>query len=433
MTALAARIKRLLPRGRFARNVAVLAGGAALGQAASILAAPILTRLYAPADFGVLNVYVSALGILLAVGCLRYEYAIALPEADELAVHVMVLAFTALTCVSALFGVIIASYGASISLMLGVPEIRPYLWLLPISLMLGGAYQVMTLWGVRKQAYPVLARTRVQQGVGALLVQGALGWLHGGPLGLLLGDVFGRASGTLAIVRSVPPTRYASGIRLALLLQVARRYVRFPLVSAGSSLVNSAGQYYPPIVFAAMYGSEAAGWLFLAVKIFGLPLSLVGHSVGQVFLGHVAQRVTSDPRGVLRLHASLVLRLLLLGSVPAGVLMLFGPDLFALVFGSAWREAGMYARLLALTFLFQLMAAPLSTLFDLTEEHALGLIWDFVRIVLVLIPLYAASALGLPARSAVAGYAVATVVCYALLIAFSRLALKRKARSVGHA
>jgi len=46
-------IKSILPKGGFARAVALLAGGAALGQAITVLVSPVLTRIYSPEDFGV--------------------------------------------------------------------------------------------------------------------------------------------------------------------------------------------------------------------------------------------------------------------------------------------------------------------------------------------------------------------------------------------
>jgi len=52
-------VKRFLPESAFAKNVSVLVGGTALGQAMTVLASPLLTRLYAAEDFGVLAVYSS--------------------------------------------------------------------------------------------------------------------------------------------------------------------------------------------------------------------------------------------------------------------------------------------------------------------------------------------------------------------------------------
>ena len=49
-------LRRLLPKNAFARGVSVLVGGTAGAQLLTILAAPLLTRLYGPEDFGLVAV-----------------------------------------------------------------------------------------------------------------------------------------------------------------------------------------------------------------------------------------------------------------------------------------------------------------------------------------------------------------------------------------
>ena len=71
-----------MPGGAFGRGVAVLGGGAAAAQAIAVAASPILTRLYSPADFGVLAVYTSLVSLLGAVAALSYHQAIPLPEIE---------------------------------------------------------------------------------------------------------------------------------------------------------------------------------------------------------------------------------------------------------------------------------------------------------------------------------------------------------------
>jgi len=66
-------------RGRsFAANVAFMVTGTALGQAASIVLAPVLTRLYSPDQFGYLSVYTAALMIFSVVAVLGFAL-LALP------------------------------------------------------------------------------------------------------------------------------------------------------------------------------------------------------------------------------------------------------------------------------------------------------------------------------------------------------------------
>ena len=83
MSRLRGRLLRVLPRGRFARSVALVTTGTALGQGLVVASAPLLTRLYTPVDFGVLAVYGSMVSLVAVVAALRYELAIALSRHDK--------------------------------------------------------------------------------------------------------------------------------------------------------------------------------------------------------------------------------------------------------------------------------------------------------------------------------------------------------------
>ena len=69
---------------RSARRLALLSGGTLLGQLLLVLVSPLLTRLYVPAEFGVLAVFMSLNGILGGIASLRYEHGViaARDEAD---------------------------------------------------------------------------------------------------------------------------------------------------------------------------------------------------------------------------------------------------------------------------------------------------------------------------------------------------------------
>ena len=84
-------LQSLLPQGSFARGAIVLSSGSAGAQLLLVLAAPILTRLYTPEDFGLLAIYTSLLALAGVISSLRYELAIPLPKEDEEAANTAVL------------------------------------------------------------------------------------------------------------------------------------------------------------------------------------------------------------------------------------------------------------------------------------------------------------------------------------------------------
>ena len=64
-------------------SVAKLAGGTAVSRLVVLMAAPLLTRIYTPDDFGVLAVYGSIVNIAVVLSSLRFEFAIPLPEQED--------------------------------------------------------------------------------------------------------------------------------------------------------------------------------------------------------------------------------------------------------------------------------------------------------------------------------------------------------------
>src|SRR5690349_9462435 len=82
-------LKHFLSKRQFASSVILLASGTAFGQGLVVLASPLLTRLYRPADFGVLAVYIAIISIFDVIAALCYELAIPLPQDDVMAANLL--------------------------------------------------------------------------------------------------------------------------------------------------------------------------------------------------------------------------------------------------------------------------------------------------------------------------------------------------------
>ena len=70
-------------KGKFVQNVSILLTGNIAAQAIALLAAPVITRLYQPDDFGIMTFIQSVAGIFTVIACMRYRYAIVLPKEKE--------------------------------------------------------------------------------------------------------------------------------------------------------------------------------------------------------------------------------------------------------------------------------------------------------------------------------------------------------------
>lgn len=370
-------LRHLLPKHAFAHGVSVLVGGTAGAQILMVLFAPLLTRLYSPEDFGLVAVYAGLLAFIIATSSFCYEFAIPLPEKDEEAAHVVALCLSIVVCTTLLSVLVVLFFGDVIADMLGVPMLAGYFWLLPIGVLLGSAYNVFNYWSVRTKSFTRIAKTKLRQALATLTIQISAFKLGG--VALLFGQVAGQSVGTLSLARSAIVTPAFKQIQWSGMKVVANRYRRFPIYSTWSVFANTAGLQLPPLMFAALFSPAAAGLYVLANRILSLPMSLVGNAISQVFFSNATEAYRNGQIGplVARLHTKLAH----IGLPPAFVLFLLGPDLFALVFGESWRQAGEFARWMAPWLYFSFVSSPLVTLFAVSEQQKKLLVFQIILLI----------------------------------------------------
>lgn len=426
-------VRALLPKGGFARSVAILAGGTVAAQAVTAIAAPLLTRLYRPEEFGLLAAYAAILTVVGAVAALRYEMAILLPEPDDEPVAANLLAVSLLlTLATSLLTALVFPWLLRLRLLgTALEGLWPYVWVLPIGLMGAGFTLALSNWAIRLRAFSHVSSTKVAQLSVQSGAQVALGFLPIGPLGLLLGDALGRIAGLSALCRLAWQRSQAAlrSISLEGMRQAARRYRRFPLFASWAALITAFSLQLPFLLMQAWYGAQVLGWFSLANRVIVLPLLLIGQGVSQAYMGEAARLAVQDPPALRRLYLHCAQRLFLAALLPMAVLLLFGPELFALVFGEAWREAGLYARLMSLMLLTFFVAWPLSATSNVLEQQGLQLAWDVGRLVALSLGLGLCRWLHAPPLWAVLAYSVLHLIGYLALFLLDYWMIQERVRA----
>ena len=186
-------------KSEFARNVLTLVSGATIAQAIPVAIAPILTRLYRPEDFGIFALFASVSGILAVGAAGRYEAAILLPESQREARHVTLLALLVSLLSGALTLMLVIGFNRPLATLLGDPAIAPWLYLVPLSVLLSGIYQALNYWFNRHKQYPALAASKVYQTGSASAGQLLLGIAGSGSAGLILGWVLGQGAAAASL------------------------------------------------------------------------------------------------------------------------------------------------------------------------------------------------------------------------------------------
>ena len=411
-------------RGLFLRATTLLAGGTAAGQLIALLASPVISRLYSPAEAGTLGTFATVLSCIAPIACLRYEAAIALPKEEERATRLLVLCVLGSLSVALATAVFLAFFGGWLANVCHDPSLVKFLWLMPISLAGVGVYQAFNYWAVRQREFGLAARTKIVQGTVQAGCQVGLGLAKTGTLGLILGDVLGRVSGAGSIAWLAWRQHKAQVLatKLADVKEVAEEYRLFPLVSGPATLLHTATSNFT-LVLAPLYGPVVYGFYYFGTRFLWGPVSLVGQAMAQVYLGEASRWAREDPVRLLRAFDQIVRRLALFGLVPFGLLALFGAPLTSLVFGKQWYQAGVLVQIQAVSWWAMFVVGPVLNTLNILQKQSWQLWADTWGVVAMGIGFWASWRNGWSAQVAVGIYSGVIIVMYVWLFLACRRAI----------
>ncbi len=382
-------LRRLLPRG-----VGTLVRASVIGQLATLVAMPLLTRWCSLGDFGLLQLYGTVTTVAGLVACLRYDYAILQPADQTTAKRLVLLA-------------LLVALGAGLVTLGVVPlltwSLRSTGWkelvrltpVVAISVAATGMASAATQWLIRQGQFDALARSRWIQSVLVAVLQlgGAVAGLGGH--GLILGDAIGRLVGLAFLLQSAHlfGNLPGEGAGPAALARLGRDYLRFPAVAAPSALINAVGFSLPVFFVERFYGTTGLGVFSLLERVMGVPTLFIGQPLSQTFIHRLRESLPGGPasnQGEIRRTVGISA---LFGSVPFLALALAGPFLFTLVFGGRWAGAGGLAQMLAVPYFVSFVFWPVMPTLIILNRLRTQMTWETAR-VLGMLALAAAASSG---------------------------------------
>jgi O-antigen/teichoic acid export membrane protein len=384
--------KNLRVSGGFIRSVFVLTSGSTIAMIVPTVAAPFLTRLYTPHDYGVFALYVSIVTVFSVPIGGNYDSAAMLPSKDEDALNLLALSLAAsfLLSVASLFAPVF--FAVPIGRLFGSESIVAWLWFVPLVGFIMAVQLAFSYWGNRKRQFKRLAASRILEAVFTPAVSLGLGMRAWGAAGLIAGLFGGKLVSVWMLERSVRQGKRAAGlsVRWKTMRGQARKYRDFPLYSAPTSFLDILALQIPILLLTRFFDSSSVGWFALTTRVIGAPLALIGSCVGQVYYQWFAEagRGNDDLRSYpIKVAAYLALAV----AGPLLIAIVFSPSLFSLVFGKEWQIAGEYARILAIPLVVKFIVSPLAVTMPASGNVKLGSIWRIAYFLSTALVLYIAA------------------------------------------
>jgi O-antigen/teichoic acid export membrane protein len=348
-------------------------GGSGLSQALLLLAAPVLTRLYTPEEFGIFSVYIAVVSFLSMVVFLRYELAIPLSRSLTSTLSIFKVCLIVGAVISLIILGVLHFLTEDVFQLLSNSEYYLPLWIIPAAALSLSLLNLCRFWLVKANRFDIIALSRGSVSLLLLTVQLIGGWFKVGSFGLIAGHLIGNIITAIALVAFVFRKYFFAlrNIKLNSIKNVLIKYVNFPKYIVLSDSLLTLGAQAPAVVIASAYSVSQAGFFALAYRVALAPVVILAESFGKVFMSRalILKRGQTLPFFV----RSFYLVLVRIAIVPFLIITFTATDLVLFVFGEGWGESGSYITLLVPTVISIFVFVPVMTLFIVLERQKMEL------------------------------------------------------------
>ncbi|MBX3164409.1 MAG: oligosaccharide flippase family protein [Bacteroidetes bacterium] len=342
----------------------------------------VLTRIYTPEQFGYLSVFMAIVSFITVFSAAKFDVALVASNNDEDAKKLFSLSFWVLifTSVIALLGVIVVK----IFHLYNTPVVSDWLFYLIPSIIFLTGFQICWMWNVRIKNFKNISGIRVIEPI----VNGTVSLLLVGfsSIGLLFGTLAGQFISfvllLIIVFKKFPLKQFAFSFQE--LKQTFKTYNEFPKINVTQGFVEIFQMSAFALLLDYFFDAAIVGYFAMGMRVLQVPVRLLVTPVAHVFFAE-ASEIYRNGNSLLPLVKKTIFRLALIASPVPVILMFFGEELFAFVFGNNWSISGEYAKILAFWTFFDLIRAPISQIASIVNKQRHVLIFSVFSSIVFLI------------------------------------------------
>jgi O-antigen/teichoic acid export membrane protein len=269
-------------------------------------------------------------------------------------------------------------------------SIQRVVWFLPVGVLSICISSMLIQLNIKQGAFKFFAGVVAAQALFTIVPQIGLGLLHVDNaliLGVIAGSVFSNVVFVWLFFKRNSIGHVRRETTWQQLLATAKEHVNFPRYTLGGDAISVLAQQFVPVFVLALFSPALAGLYSFSTRIVRVPLLIVSTAIAGALRKEAVDHVNGDG-DLTSLFSATVRALFLIGFVPFVVLLLFSDQIFAVVFGNQWRDAGTVVRILSPGILFEFVAFPLSVFFLVTNRQRYTFriqVTGFVLLVLALV------------------------------------------------
>jgi teichuronic acid exporter len=374
--------KQYLVSGTFIYKVFTLITGIGFSLIIPIIFSPLLTRLYAPEDFGALAFFMasSSIGAIVSTG--RYELAIMLPKDNEEAINLLMVTIFLSLLVSVLIFFLLFLFGTNLLVFLNYPLTFTTVLLIPIGIFTSGCFQGLNYWLNRNSEFSSISKYRIFQASTIVFFSLILAFIKRIEEGLIFSFLIGMFFSVFPLINIIRHNK--KSISASKIFEVSKKYSNYPKLLMPTGLFDMIAMQAPIFFITKFFSKLVTGSYSLAFRMVSAPISVISGAFGQVFYNQIVSEVKNGESTYSVIFKTM--KQLTFFSLTLFVPMFFfGQEIFIIVFGPNWADAGKYVEIISFAMMIRFIVSPLSTTFFATNSLKLGAFWQALYMLTTLI------------------------------------------------
>lgn len=374
---------KILPNFRSVgvKNFTKLLSANIIAQIIGLVVYPILTRIYSPEDFGLLNLFLSISSILVILSTAEYYNAIVLPKEEKKAISIVQVCLLLLILITILTTISIG-FSKQIASLFNTPKLAEYYWIMPIIVFTLGLWNILNYWYIRNTQYNNISSYLVSNSI-----LSSIGKICFGQAGILSGGMI--YSIVIAPIISLFFNLFHTKNKIKLfftfswnkIIKAAKAYRYFPTYSLPRSFINIIAGQLPILLLTPIFGSHYVGLWGMALLLGFTPINVITRSIYQVLYQHTTNRVNQQ-LPISEFFKRFTFYVLGIGIPFFAILYWILPDLTTFLLGKEWITTSLYIRWMLPWLLCSILTSSTGFLADIFFKQKIGFAFELLTTIL---------------------------------------------------
>lgn len=410
-----------LNTGSFFKNVTTLAAGTTVAQVITILASPVLSRLFTPEDFALFAAFTSIAALFAIIATGKYELAIILPDEDRDAAQILfavILLVGIISIFSPVVLIVLSKFSPACNLILSNNLLVYFI----VFVFCSANLEALRYYFVRIKQFKAISYRTILGSLITVFLNVIGGYFLNIPAMFVISTTIAQVLCLVLFVYFIKNNIKFSWFNIKAIKICLFKYRKFPLFTMPGQLLNSFTGSLPILILPALYSQNDIGQFAFVQKIVGIPMTIIGGSVAQVFFQKFAA-VKRDGQKKLFLKTFFYLFVFITAcAIPCVIVAV---PTFNVIFGAKWLFAAKLAQILAPMYIAQFAVSNISgAVFITNEKLKIELILQILRLVLVAAGFFISFVLHVSFMQSIIFFSIAMIVWYLTTLIISLMIIK---------